>query len=162
MKARWHVMASMLLLVTIGTTTTAQDRATLDGAWIPVGTRMESPDSTYWTAPMTGFSVISGRHFMQLYVREARAGVQQASRPSTAEEKAARYDLLVANGGTLEMRGDTLLFRYEQAKLPTLVGTTAVRRYRLRNDTLWLTWTQPWQRDSSRTVRGTATFVRKR
>jgi hypothetical protein len=159
--ARFSVAA--LILSTSAASIAAQQRVSrLDGAWRHVRTQIVAPDSAYERPPLQGMGVISGRRFSQTWVVPGRSGVQQASQPTTAGEKAARYDVLIANAGTLDIRDSVITFRYEQAKNPRIVGTNAIRRYRLRGDTLWLMGESPSQKDSTKLVRFTDTFVRMR
>jgi hypothetical protein len=106
--------------------------------------------------------VISGRHFSELFVAPAPSGVQQSASPSTAEQKAARWDALIAVSGTVEVRDSSITFRHVEDKDPSMRGVSDVRRYRLRGDTLWLMSTSPWQKDSTKVVRTTLSFVRRR
>ena len=89
-------------------------------------------------------------------------GVQQASAPSSAEEKAARYDLLTANAGTNEI-GDTLItVHLLYAKNPAAVGMTLHGTYKVRGDSMWYTIVRPWAKDSTKTVRRTQLMIRQR
>jgi hypothetical protein len=141
----------------------AQQRAgRLDGGWRLVHEQVATPDSTFVPTLSNGRLVISGRHYSQIALRPAATGVQQASVPSAIEEKAARYDLVTANAGTIEVRDGQLTFHIEQAKVPQIMGTTSVRPYRLKGDSLWITATRPSMKDSTKTVRTVSTFVRER
>jgi hypothetical protein len=120
-----------------------------------------SPESSYVTAPWDGIGVISGRHFSELWVTPA-AGVRQASVPTTAEQKAARYDALITQAGTFVANDTVMTFKYTHTKVPHAAGRTVSRRYQLRGDTLRLFLSAPWQKDSTKTVRTTFTFARLR
>jgi len=74
-----------------------------NGVWRQVEIRVVRPDSTLMRPPAQGESIILNGHFAQVYVGPAQPGMQQASRLTTAEEKAARYDLLTASAGTFEV-----------------------------------------------------------
>lgn len=89
------------------------------------------------------------------------SGVQQASQPTSPEQMAARYDVLIASGGAFEVRDTLIVFHDEQAKNAQVVGTDVVRRYQFRGDTLALNSTQPWESGRTNTVRITTTFVRQ-
>ena len=141
----------------------AQQRARrLDGGWRLVRDQVTTPDSTFVPALSNGRLVISGRYYSQIFLRPAAPGVQQASAPSAIEEKAARYDLVTANAGTLDVGDGQLTFHIEQAKVPQIMGTASVRPYRLKGDTLWITATRPSMSDSTKTVRTVSTYVRDR
>jgi hypothetical protein len=152
-----------LLLSTSAASLAAQQRSTpLEGAWRHVRTEVVTPDSTYQRPASAGMIIYSGRHYSQLWVNPGRPGVQQASRPATAEEKAARYDVLMANAGTVEVQDTLITFRVEHAKNPRVAGTTRVGTYRLKGDTVWYVFLDPWVKDSTKTVRTTVTNVRAR
>jgi hypothetical protein len=154
---------SVALLLSLATFQAgAQQRASrFDGAWRQVRVEVVSPDSSYVTPPWDGVGVISGRHFSEIWLTSP-AGVRHPSVPTTAEQKAARYDALISQAGTFVANDSLLAFTYTHAKIPRRVGTTVSRRYRLRGDTLRLFISAPWQKDSTKTVRTTMTFVRQR
>ncbi len=159
--ARFSVAA--LLLSMSAVPLAAQERpVSFDGAWRHVRTQIVAPDSTYERPLLQGMAVVSGRHFSQTWIIPGQSGVQQASQPTTADEKAVRYGALIANAGTLDVRDSVITYHYAQAKNPRVVGTKAMRRYRLRGDTLWLMGESAWAKDSTKVVRFTDTFVRMR
>jgi hypothetical protein len=132
----------------------------LNGAWQRVSIRTVRPDSTLTPTPAPGICVIIDGHYSQIYIGAPPAGVQQASRPTTAEEKAARYDILTANAGSFTVHDSTVSGQYDFAKSPTVMGTKADFYFRRKGDTLW-TWTvTPFAADSTKRVRSTTTWVR--
>jgi hypothetical protein len=157
------MVAACLTLSTVGAPLAAQQRSSgLDGAWRHVRTFVVTPDSSFARPTLQGLLVIQGRHFSQTWVIEGNSGVQQASQPNTAEQKAARYDVLIANAGTMEVRDTLVTLRYEQAKNPNVVGRTRVGRFRVTGDTLRAVYDDPWDKDRAKTVRTTITYVRVR
>ena len=140
----------------------AQRSSTLDGAWTHVAMRIVAPDTTLVGPVLSGLAVISGRHFSELFVLPAAPGVRQSGAPATVEQKASRYDALVAISGTVEMRDSSITFHHEHDKDPSLVGMTDTRHFRLQGDTLVLTARSPWQKDSTKSVWTILTFVRNR
>ena len=154
---------AVLLLSTSGASLAAQRVATpLDGAWRHVRTEVVTPDSSHQRPALQGLIVYSGRHYSQVWVNPRPSGVQQASQPTTAEEKAARYDVLSANAGTFELQDTLITIRVEQAKNPRVAGTTRVGTYRIKGDTAWFVFLDPWAKDSTKTVRTTIINVRAR
>jgi hypothetical protein len=152
-----------LLLSTLPASLVAQRPSSpLDGAWRHVRTEVVTPDSTFQRPVSQGMIIYSGRHYAQVFVNPARSGVQQASQPTTAEEKAARYDVLSANAGTFELQDTLVTIRVEQAKNPRFAGTTRVGNYRIKGDTAWFVFVDPWAKDSTKTVRTTIVNVRAR
>ena len=140
-----------------------QKVSAFNGVWHHFGARVVSPDSTYMRPPNTqAVSILLDGHFSNFSIAAAPTGVQQASRPTTVEEKAARYDVLTANAGTFEVHDSTVTARYEYAKNPAAVGTTASQYYRLVGDTLWNTSVTPWAADTTKRVRTTTKWVRQK
>lgn len=161
MRARAIFLCAALLLSLPAVSLTGQQRPSrFDGAWRQAGIHVVSPDSTYDRPGWPGLGILAGRHFSEVWVTSAERGVRH--RPVTDDEKAARYDLVIANAGTFQASDTLLTFTYTQSKDPLLVGATVARRYRLRGDTLQLFVTQPWRNDSTKTVRTAFTFVRQR
>jgi hypothetical protein len=159
--ARFSV--AVLLLSISAASLAAQQRASpLDGAWRHVRTDVVTPDSTYQRPALQGMIILTGRHYSQFWVSPGQSAVQQAAQPNTAEEKAARYDVVTANAGTFEVRDTLVTYRIEHAKNPRIVGTTRVASYRLKGDTLWSVFVAPWEKDRTKTVRTTITNVRAR
>ena len=78
-----------------------------------VESRAVRPDSTVMRPPAQGVSIIPHGHFSQIWFPAAPYAVKQASAPSTAEEKAARYDRLTANAGTFVVHDSTSILHYE-------------------------------------------------
>lgn len=164
MRIRTSCLAASLLVASVAVSSSliAQKRApNFDGTWRWVRTEIVAPDSAYQTPGWPGVAVSSGRHFAQFYVNPD-AGVQQASQPSSAEEKAARYDNIIAREGTFEVRGSTLVIHFVRAKNPAIAGTTITATWRLRGDTLWQTGISKWPKDSTKSVRSTYVWVRER
>lgn len=155
-------VAALLLSISAASLPAQQRPSPIDGAWRHLRTEVVTPESTYQRPALQGMIILSGRHYSQIFVRPSPSGVQQASQPTTAEEKAARYDVLTANAGTFEVRDTVVTYRVEHAKTPRVVGTTRVASYRLKGDTLWSVFLDPWAKDSTKTVRTTITNVRIR
>jgi hypothetical protein len=155
-------IAALLISVSAASLTAQRQSAKLDGAWQTVRVEVVSPDSTYLPPLRRGLLVISGQYYSQVWGAPEQSGVQQASQPTTVEQKAARYDAVIANAGTLQVQDTLVTFTPTQAKSPRVIGTNAVRRYTLRGDTLRLVFSQPWAKDSTKSVRTTMTLVRQR
>jgi hypothetical protein len=139
-----------------------QKVSAFNGVWHRVEVRVVSPDSTYMRPPSTAVSILLDGHFSNFAIGSGPPGVQQAARPTTVEEKAARYDVLTANAGTFEVHDSTIAGRYEYAKNPATVGTTFSQYFRLVGDTLWNTTVTPWATDTTKRVRTTIKWVRQK
>lgn len=151
------------LLVLGAGSTAAQRRAPkVDGAWQRVGGVVVAPDSTYPVRPWSGMLVFSGKFFSQLWVVPEQEGARQQAYPTTVEEKVARFDAIIANAGIFTIHDSTATMTFQQAKNPSLVGRAANLGLRTSGDSLWLTSTAPWSKDSSRSVRTTVVYTRLR
>lgn len=151
------------LLAVAASADAQQPPSKYDGVWRNVSREIVSPDSASRPAPFQGMAIFHGNHFIQIWLAPTPGGVQQASRLTTADQKAARYDLLTANGGTFEVRDDTLtIAHYDIAKSPATMGTSATFRVRLVADTLWTFGTSRWPRDTTKLVHSTTKYVRVR
>jgi hypothetical protein len=137
-----------------------QQASTLDGAWRHVGNTVTAPDTTFHQPGLAGLMVVDGLSYSLIYAPEPKAGVEQAGAPSGTDAKAARYDALIANAGTLTLDGNTLTQHIEEAIDPNDVGHSGVYTYRIHGDILVATGTQPWKKDSTKTVRTDLVFVR--
>jgi len=155
-------VAALVLSISAASLPAQQRLLPIEGAWRHLRSEIVTPESTYQRPALQGMIILSGRHYSQIFVIPSPSGVQQASQPTTAEEKAARYDALMANAGTFEVRDTVITYRVEHAKNPRIVGTTRVASYRLKGDTLWSVFLAPWAKDSTKTVRTTITNVRVR
>ncbi|HMC54386.1 MAG TPA: lipocalin-like domain-containing protein [Gemmatimonadaceae bacterium] len=155
-----------LLVALAATSAHAQKKTPLDGAWHQIASHVVAPDTTYNPAAALGLLIVSGTHYSQIYLRPVDGGVTQAAAeprtPSTAEEKAARYDALTANTGTFEVVDSVATLHLDFAKTPSAQGTTQKRTFRIRHDTLWLTGSRPWAKDSTKSVKTLLTFVREK
>jgi hypothetical protein len=140
-----------------------QPVSAFNGVWHQFEVRVVRPDSTYMRPPNPqAVSILFDGHFSNFAIASGPTGVQQASRPTTVEEKAARYDVLTANEGTFTVRDSTVTARYDYAKNPAAVGTTFSQHYRLVGDTLWNTSVTPWATDTTKRVRTTIKWVRQK
>jgi hypothetical protein len=138
------------------------DKSALNGVWHQAEVRVEIPDSNYNRAPSAGMTIIYNGRFTQVYVAAPARGVQQASRVTTAEEKATRYDDITANGGTFDMTDTTFVLHYQVAKNPAQLTSQPTIRYRLRADSLWQTTMARWPMDTTKSVRTTYKWVREK
>jgi hypothetical protein len=165
MRFRTRCVAAWLPLATFAapiSLTAQKSKPNFDGAWRWVRSEIVSPDSSYQVVGWPGLTVVSGRHFSQFLINSASAGVQQASPPTSAEQKAARYDAILARDGTFEVRDTLFVIRFLHAKDPATVGTTLTVRWRRQADTLWQIVTSKWAKDSTKSVRTAVVWVRER
>ena len=69
---------------------------------------------------------------------------------------------MVANAGTIEAHDDsTFIAHFEYAKNPATTGTKGIpSTRRVVGDTLWVTFTRRWDKDTTKVVRNTTKYVR--
>ena len=144
-------------------TLSAQSRTSaFDGAWRHVRTEIVSPEGTSQGPHFDGQAVFSGRYYSQTWIARDMPGGKATGELTTAQQKADRYEALIANSGTLDV-GDTLVtFNLGQAKDPQAERSSVRTGYRIRGDSLWLRLGGPWEKDSTKTVRTTMVFARIR
>ena len=105
--------------------------------------------------------VIAGRYYSQLFDDTTNTGVTQAAQLTTAEQKAARYDgIRLANAGEFELQGSNMTVHVQHALNPSRVGSTGTAAVLQHGDTLTVTTTRPWQKDSTKSVQTIFTYIR--
>ncbi len=115
---------------------------TIEGAWtLEEITTVGGPNEGTVTDPQPSLWVFAGAHYSEMYVipeSEARALFEQA--PQSDAEIRGAYDTFIANSGSYELQGSTLVMRPMVAKHPNFMqGGSQSYDYRLEGDTLWLT-----------------------
>jgi hypothetical protein len=156
-------LAAVAALVALPAPLAAQPAtARLDGAWSIVRQVRVAPDSTSRITPVSHLLLFAGGHYSQLRVAPPPGLAVLTAGPTTAEEKARRYDEFFANGGRYEVRDTLLTFHVTVAKGPGFAGNRVTNRFRVRGDSLWLVASQPWAADTTKRVVTTTTFVRQR
>jgi hypothetical protein len=88
------------------------------------------------------------RHYSMMWVLGAKTQQSFAERwnPTNAE-KIERFDALVVNSGTYEIKGSTLTAHPIVARIPEFVGGTLICEYRLENDTMRLKFVDEYSYD---------------
>ena len=163
MRALAATTVSLVMLSASPVVLTAQKSVSkFDGVWREVDFHVVRPDSTVTRPPRQGMRIILHGHFSQIWFPGAPYAVRGSSF-STPEEKAARYDRMVANAGTIEMHDSTFILHYEYAKDPGTAGTTADPFFvRVAGDTMWAMQTSRWAKDTTKFVHTTNRFVREK
>jgi hypothetical protein len=105
----------------------------LTGAWKLV----ETSGNGAYSQP--SLYIFTARHFMSTAGGKSRPNFK-SSNPgdATAAEKIAAYDTFVANTGSYELSGDTIVFNVLLAKLPNSEGTAsplAKLRFKIQGNT---------------------------
>jgi len=131
-----------------------------EGAWKHIGGEVVTPDSSYEVRPINGLVVIHGRYFSQTWAPTPRIGVPQAGGPMDAASKAARYDVITTNAGTIEVSSKTFVSHFLEAKNPALVGQSVTYEYRFHGDTLFTSRSDPIGGDRAKVRHSNLIFVR--
>jgi hypothetical protein len=139
-----------------------QTRTARDGAWRIVRQEVHEPGSQPRSvAPWGGLVVIAGRYYSQFLYDTTNTGVTQAAQLTTIEQKAARYDgIRAANSGEFELQGSKMTAHVQHALNPSRVGNTLTARTLQHSDTLTVTTTQPWPKDTTKSVQTIFTYIR--
>jgi len=129
----------------------------LVGAWRITEFSLASPDTSFTISdPQPSLMIFLTSHYSQMYVpgdepRELFSGdepVLGAQEPTDAEVLTA-FGSFIANSGTYEVSGSTIVTRPIVAKTPNfMAGESLSYTYRVDGDTLWLTLNLPWDPNS--------------
>jgi hypothetical protein len=162
MRIPLHAATSFALLTAIASSLPAQRRsaASFNGVWHQTEIRVQRPDSTYTRPPYVGTRIVYNGHFSQIFYAAPPQGVS-GTRPTTAEEKAKRYDDVTTNAGHFEWTDSSFAVHFDYAKGPATIGTSSRSFYRLAGDSLWETTVARWSKDSTKLVRTTVKYVRE-
>ncbi len=114
---------------------------TIQGAWtLEEITTVGGPNEGTVTDPQPSLWVFAGSHYSEMFVStpsEPRALFEQ--QPPTDAQALEAYSTIVANSGTYEVRGSTVVFRPMVANHPNYMsGGSNTLEHRLEGDTLWL------------------------
>jgi hypothetical protein len=134
----------------------------LDGVWRHLTTDFTSPDTSYHRSAARGLLVIHGSYYSRIFAFEPKTGPGRAHDPADAQAKAARYDALIANAGTLTVDAEVLTQHVEEGIHVDDAGDSTPWHYRLHGDTLFTTGTVPSPKDSTKVGRLSVNFVRVR
>ena len=128
----------------------------LVGAWRITRFFFASPDTSFTISdPQPSLMIFLTSHYSQMYVpgdepRELFSGdepVLGAREPTDAEVLTA-YGSFIANSGTYEVSGSTIVTRPIVAKTPNVMaGGSISYRYIVEGDALWLSPNLPWAPD---------------
>ena len=132
------------------------EESPLVGAWRITEFSFASPDTSFTISdPQPSLMIFLTSHYSQMYVpgdepRELFSGdepVLGAQEPTDAEVLTA-FGSFIANSGTYEVSGSTIVTRPIVAKTPNfMAGGSLSYTYRVDGDTLWLTINWPWDPD---------------
>jgi hypothetical protein len=121
----------------------AQQKSTaLAGAWQVTKVQMTGPDARTVTDPQPGLYLFTGKYFSIMMVMGDQPRPIHPTLPevpkATAQEILAVYGPYVANTGTYEIDGETLMMHPMVSKNPELMGGRVVYSFQLQGNTLTL------------------------
>lgn len=137
-------------------------RPPLEGVWQRVSVTYVGPD-TSWTThhPQPSVYIFTKGYYSMMFVPGEEPRTPFSSDRPSAAERITAFDSFRASSGRYELRGKRLVLRPLVARVPNLM--TAGEQgyvYRLRGDSLWLTFEYPWTADTTRTARVRVRLVR--
>ena len=98
--------------------------------------------------PFPGIIIFTPRHYSMVWVFDAEPPRSFAERwTPTDAEKIERFDSLVVNSGTYEVRGSTLRAHPVVARIPEFVGGKLICEYQVENDTMRLKFVDEYSYD---------------
>lgn len=98
--------------------------------------------------PFPNIIMFTRHHYSMMWVLGAEPQRSFAERWNpTDAEKIERFDALVVNSGTYEIKGSTLTAHPIVARIPEFVGGTLICEYHLENDTMRLTFVDEYSYD---------------
>ena len=116
----------------------------LVGVWRIVETTINaSGETTVIRDPQPGLYIFTERHFSTMLVpgRESRAPFSAAR---TDAERLSAYDNFIADAGTYELQGSTVVTNNVIAKIPNGMDATIPYRYSFENQELLLILESAW------------------
>jgi hypothetical protein len=109
----------------------------LEGAWR--ATEIRGPDGATLSDPPSLY-LFTGNHYSIMRVAGQQPRPTFAAPSPTDSEKITAFDTFIANAGSYELAGDTLIIQPIVSKHPNYMGGGQDKmQFRLAGDTLWLT-----------------------
>jgi hypothetical protein len=137
--ALWLLCA---LLLTSGIVPAQQKSISLTGAWEVTKIQMTGPNARTVTNPQPGLYLFTGKYFSIMMVMGDHPRPIHPTLPevpkATVQEILAVYGPYVANTGTYEINGDTLIMHPMVSKNPELMGGSVIYSFEIHGNSLTL------------------------
>ena len=128
------------LLLTSGIAHAQQKSTSLTGAWQVTKVQMTGPNARAVTRPQPGLYLFTGKYFSIMMVTGDQPRPIHPTLPevpkATPQEMLAVYGPYVANTGTYEVSGDTLIMHPVVSKNPELMGGSVTYSFTIQENTL--------------------------
>jgi len=130
------------LLLTSGIAPAQQESTSLRGAWQVTKVQMAGANARTVTNPQPGLYLFTGKYFSLMMVvgdhpRPIHPTLPEAPK-ATSQEILAVYGPYVANTGTYEVNGGTLIMHAMVSKNPELMGGSVTYSFKVQGNTLTL------------------------
>ena len=140
MKTRSGLLCALLLMS--GTAPAQQKSTPLTGAWEVTKVQMTGQNARTIANPQPGLYLFTGKYFSVMMVMGDHPRPIHPTLPevpkATAQEILAVYGPYVANTGTYEINGDTLIMHPMVSKNPELMGGRVTYSFQIQGNSLTL------------------------
>ncbi len=130
------------LLLTSGVSPAQQESTSLTGAWQVTNLQMTGANARTVTNPQPGLYLFTGKYFSLMMVMGDRPRPIHPTLPempkASAQEILAVYGPYVANTGTYEVNGGTLIMHPTVSKNPELMGGSVTYSFEIHGNSLTL------------------------
>ena len=97
--------------------------------------------------PLPGLFIFTPNHYSMLWVLSTKTEPFAERWNPTDDEKIKRFNSLIINSGTYEIKDSTLTTYPVVARIPELMGGEQLCEYRLESDTMWLKFVDEYSFD---------------
>lgn len=115
------------------------DAVNVLGVWQVKETARQNTSSSHADKPLPSIFIFTEHHYSMMWVPsvESQQPFEERWNPADAE-KVERFNSLIVNAGTYEIKGSTLTAHPVVARIPDFVGGKLICEYRIENKTMWL------------------------
>ena len=97
--------------------------------------------------PLSGLFIFTPNYYSMLWVLSTKTEPFAERWNPTDDEKIKRFNSLIINSGTYEIKDSTLTTYPVVARIPELMGGEQLCEYRLESDTMWLKFVDEYSFD---------------
>lgn len=139
MKRAMQVIVSLGIL-TAGLSGQGGARKPIEGIWKVATIVVTGADASNVPNAQPGLLIFTSRHYSMMYVLGSQPRTPFKTEEPTKDEKLAAFDSMVANTGTYELSGTTLIVRPAVARNPGFMGGGFDKyQFRIEGNTMTLT-----------------------